>query len=102
MMEMIQLSGYTASATAFYPATAITAMNANVYLKLYPGVINVGSGNALTTVDTPAEAVAIGRVSGDTFSGRVITSNVALLLTASADQNIDKGTISVYFEYLKF
>ena len=94
--------GYTASAAAFYPATSIAGMNASVYLKLNPGVINIGAGQALTTVDTPAEAVALGRVSGDTFSGKVTTANVALLFTASADQNINAGTISVFLEYLKF
>ena len=94
--------GYTAAATAFYPATSIAGMNASVYLKLIPGVINIGSDQAIATVDTPAEVVALGRVSGDTHSGLVTSANVALLLTAGAGENINAGTISVFLEYLKF
>ena len=86
---------------SLYPATAITAMNANAYLKLIPGVINIGSGQALTTVDTPAEAVAVGRVSGNTFGGTVVTTTKKIVLSASNDQNIDKGTMTIWLEYLK-
>jgi len=94
--------GYTGAATAFYPATSIAGMDAGVYLKLIPGVINIGSGELIATVDTPAEIVGIARVSADTHSGEVLTDNKALLFTASNDQNINAGTISVFLTYLKF
>jgi hypothetical protein len=94
--------GYTGAATAFYPATSIAGMDAGVYLKLIPGVINIGSNELIATVDTPAEIVGIARVSADTHSGKVLTDNKALLFTASNDQNINAGTISVFLTYLKF
>jgi len=95
--------GVTGSATALYPATSIAGLNAGVYLKLIPGVLNIGNGEIIATVDTPAEVVALARVSGDTHSGVVnATSNVALLLTAGAGEDIDKGTMTVFLEYLKF
>lgn len=94
--------GYTSAAAALYPATAITAMNAGAYLKLIPGVINIVAAQALTTVDTPAEAVAIARASADTFSGLVQAANKNVLLSASADQNINQGTMTIFIEYLLF
>src|SRR5512133_2144449 len=45
--------GYTGAATAFYPATAISALTNDITLKLIPGVINIGAAEALTTIDTP-------------------------------------------------
>lgn len=94
--------GYTGAATAFYPATSIAGMDANVYLRLIPGVINIVDSAIIGTIDTPAEIVAIGRASADTYSGKVLTDNKALLFTASNDQNINAGTISVFLTYLKF
>lgn len=93
--------GLAASAAALYPATAITGMNANVYLKLIPGVLNIGAAAVITTVDTPAEVVALGRVSADTHSGTVLTTTSAITMTASNDQNINAGTMSLYIEYFK-
>lgn len=94
--------GYNGAATAFYPATSIASMNLGVYLKLIPGVINVVAAEAITTVDTPAEAVALARASGDTFSGIALTAEKHIILSASNDQNIDAGTMSIFIEYLKF
>lgn len=94
--------GYTSSATALYPATSIASMNANVYLKLIPGVLNIVAAEAITTVDTPAEIVAVGRASGDTHSGIALTANKSVILSASADQNINQGTLTIWIEYLKF
>jgi hypothetical protein len=94
--------GYTAAATAFYPATSIAGLNLGVYLKLIPGVINIGDSQAITSVDTPAEAVAVARVSGDTFSGLPLSAEKHIILSASADQNINEGTMSIFLEYLKF
>lgn len=93
--------GIASTADALYPATSIAGMNANTYLKLIPGVINIKSGEAITTVDTPAEIVALGRNSGATHGGQVITSNSAITLSASNDQNINAGTMSIYLEYFK-
>jgi hypothetical protein len=94
--------GYDSNTDASpYPATAITNMNANTYLKLIPGVINIAASQAITTVDTPAEAVALGRVSGATFGGTVVTTTKKIVLSASNDQNIDKGTMTIWLEYLK-
>jgi len=94
--------GYTGQATAFYPATSIANMNASAYLKLIPGVLNIGSGEVITTVDTPAEVVAIGRVSANTHSGIVLTSETELILSASNDQNINQGKMHIFVEYYKF
>ena len=94
--------GYTSAATAFYPATSIAGMNLGVYLKLIPGVLNIGDSQAITTVDTPAEVVAIARVSGDTHSGIALSAEKHIILTAGADQDIDDGTMSIFLEYLKF
>jgi hypothetical protein len=94
--------GYNGAATAFYPATAITAMNLGVYLKLIPGVINIVAAEAIATIDTPAEAVAIARASGDTFSGIALSAEKHIILTDSAGQDIDEGTMSIFIEYLKF
>lgn len=94
--------GYTAAATAFYAATSIAGMNLGTYLKLIPGVLNIGDSQAITSVDTPAEVVAIARVSGDTHSGIALSAEKHIILSASADQNIDEGTMSIFLEYLKF
>lgn len=94
--------GYTGAAAALYAATAITNMNAGVYLKLLPGVINIVAAQAITTVDTPEEAVSIARASADTFTGKVLTTTKDIILTASNDQNINDGTMSIFIEYLKF
>jgi len=94
--------GYTGQAAAFYPATSIDNMNAGTYLKLIPGVINVGSGQAITSVDTPAEVVAIARVSADTHSGIVLTDVKELIIAASNDQNISEGKLHIFVKYYKF
>lgn len=93
--------GLAATAAALYPATSIANMNANTYLKLIPGVLNIGTGEVITTVDTPAEIVALGRVSANTHGGVVLTATSAVTLSASNDQNIDSGTMSIYIEYFK-
>ena len=93
--------GLASSATALYPATSIAGMNANVYLKLIPGVIDIKSGEAITTVDTPAEVVALDRNSGATHGGTIITANSAITMTASNDKDINAGTMSLYIEYFK-
>jgi hypothetical protein len=94
--------GYTGAATGFFPATSIAGLNSGVYLKLIPGVLNIGSGQAITTVDTPAEVVAVARVSGDTHSGIVSAHEHHIILTASNDQNINEGTMSIFLEYLQY
>ena len=92
--------GYTGVVAGFYPATAISSLTAGSVLKLIPGVINVGSGEAITTVDTPAEAVAIGRVSGDTFSLIALTDSKRVLVSINNDQNLTVGKINVFIEYV--
>ena len=94
--------GYTSSAAAFYPATSIANMNAGTYLRLIPGVLNIVVNEAITTVDTPAEIVALGRASADTHSGVVLTSEVELLIAAGNDQNIDKGKLHIFVKYYNF
>jgi hypothetical protein len=94
--------GYTGQAAAFYPATAVAGMDAGVYLKLIPGVINIISGQAITTVDTPAEIVAIARNSGATHGGIVHSAETHIILTAGAGQDINSGTASIFLEYLKY
>jgi hypothetical protein len=93
--------GLGTTKTALYPATSIASMDDNVYLKLIPGVLNIKAGEALTTVDTPAEIVALGRNSGETHGGKVLTTNTAITLTAGNDKNINAGTMSIYLEYFK-
>jgi hypothetical protein len=94
--------GYTSVTAGFYPAIAVSGLNAGVYLKLLPGVINIGDSLAITTVDTPAETVALGRVSGDTFGGVVSAHEHHVILTASNDHDIDAGIISIFLEYLLY
>jgi len=96
--------GWDANADAsLYPATSIAGMDAGVYLKLIPGVLNIALNQAITTVDTPAEIVAVGRASAATHGGTVITTtSKALYLSASNDQNINKGTMTIWLEYFKF
>ena len=94
--------GYTGTAAGFYPATSIASMNLGTYLKLIPGVLNIVNGQAITTVDIPAEIVAIARASADTHSGIVNATETHVILTASADQDIDEGTMSIFIEYLKY
>jgi hypothetical protein len=88
--------GYTSAAAAFYPATSIASMNAGTYLKLIPGVINVGAAEALTPVDTPLKVVALGRVSGNTHSGIVLTTEVELIIAARNDQDIDQCKMHIF------
>lgn len=94
--------GYTSAATALYPATSIAGMNAGAYLKLVPGVINIVASAAITTVDTPAEVIALSRNSGDTHGGIVLTATKDVILSASNDQNINDGTMTIFIEYYKF
>jgi hypothetical protein len=94
--------GYTSAATALYPATSIASMDAGVYLKLIPGVLNIKAAEAITTIDTPAEIVGIARNSGDTHGGVVLTTTKDVILSASNDQNINTGTMTIFLEYLKF
>lgn len=94
--------GYTDAAAGFYPATAVSGLTAGVYLKLIPGVLNIGNGQALITVDTPAEAVALARVSGDTNSGLYLQTAQQVTLTSSNDHIINAGTMTIWVEYLKF
>jgi len=94
--------GYTGVAAGFYPATALTGMDAGVYLKLIPGVLNIVAAAVITTVDTPEEIVAVGRASGNTHSGIALTATKDVILTAGAGQNINAGTMSIFIEYLKF
>ncbi len=92
--------GYTSAVAAFYPATACSALTDNVVLKLIPGVINIGAAEAITTVDTPAEIVAVARVSGDTHSLINFTAGVAVLLSISNHKDLATGRIDVYIEYV--
>lgn len=94
--------GYTGVAAGFYPATAITSMDANVYLKLIPGVLEIKAGEAITTVDTAVEVVALARNTGLTHNGIALTATKNIILTASNDQNINAGTMSIFLEYFKF
>lgn len=94
--------GYTDAAAGFYPATALTSLLTTKYLKLIPGVLNVGTGEVITTVDTPAEVVGIARVSADTYSGLVLTTAQRVTMTSSNDHVINAGTMSVWVEYLEF
>jgi hypothetical protein len=94
--------GYTDVTAGFYPATAISGLDAGVYLKLIPGVLNIGTAEAITTVDTPAEVVALARVSGNTHSGITSAHEHHVILTASNDHNIDAGIITIFLEYLLF
>lgn len=95
--------GVTSAATALYAATSIAGMNANTIWKLEPGVLNIGSGQAITTVDTPAEVVAKGRtITGLEMTSLDMTDNKWVILTAGAGQNINAGTVSIFIEYLKY
>lgn len=94
--------GYTGVAAGFYPATAITSMDANVVLKLIPGVLEIKSGEAITTVDTAVEVVALARNAGATHNGIALTTTKNIILSASNDQNINSGTMSIFLEYFKF
>lgn len=91
--------GYTSATTAFSAATTATSLTGGTYLRLAPGVINIGSGQAITTVDTPAEAIAYGRVSSDTFGALALTANKEVLVTLSNDSNLTAGKITVFIEY---
>lgn len=93
--------GYTGAAAAFYPATAITNMNAGVVMKMIPGVLEIKAGEAITTVDTAVEIVALARHT-TTHNGIILTSTKDVILSASNDQNINDGTLSIFIEYLKF
>jgi len=94
--------GYTGVAAGFYPATSIAGMDAAVYLKLIPGVINIVAAELITTVDTPVEVVALARASANTHSGIALTATKDIILTAGAGVNINDGTMSIFIEYFKF
>jgi len=91
--------GYTGATTAFSAATTAANLAAGTYLRLTPGVINIGAGNAITTVDTPAEAVAYTRVSADTFGAITLTANKEVLVTLSNDNDLTAGKLTVFIEY---
>jgi len=92
--------GITGATGAFYAATTATTLADTVgMLKLLPGVLNIGDSQPITTVDTPAEIVAIGRVSGATYNTVKTTANVDVLVTLSNDNNLTAGKIHVYLEY---
>jgi hypothetical protein len=92
--------GYTGATAAFLPLTAVSGLTAGLAVKLIPGVMNVGSGQAITTVDTPAEAVAVTRVSGDTFSIIKLTASKRVLFSIENSQNLTAGKINIYLEYV--
>lgn len=92
--------GYTGAATAFYAATAVSALTNDVMLKLIPGVLNIGNGALITTVDTPAEIVALSRVAGDTYGFIYLTADKEVLTTVSNDHNVDEGEIDLFIEYV--
>lgn len=94
--------GYTGVAAGFYPATSIADMDAAVVLKLIPGVLEIKAGEAITTVDTAVEVVALARNSGATHNGIALTATKNVILSASNDQNINAGTMSIFLEYFKF
>jgi hypothetical protein len=94
--------GYTDAAAGLYPATVLTSLTASNYLKLIPGILNIGVGEVITTVDTPAEVVAIGRVSANTSSGIVLQTAQQVTLTVSADHTVNAGTMTIWVEYLEF
>ncbi len=95
-------AGVTGAVAAIYPATTATTLATatnNGVIKLLPGVLNVGAAEALTTVDTPAEIVAIGRVTGDTVA-KVYSATVTNVLVAlSNDNDLTAGKIDFYLEY---
>lgn len=94
--------GYTGVAAGFYPATSIAGMDAAVYLKLIPGVLEIKADEVITTIDTAVEIVALGRSSGNTHNGINLTATKDIILTASNDQNINQGTMSLFIEYFKY
>jgi hypothetical protein len=94
--------GYTDAAAGFYPATALTSLTAGVYLKLIPGVLDIKAAELITTVDTPAEIVALGRNTGLTHGGVVLQTAQQVTLTVGADHTVNAGTMTIWVEYLEF
>ncbi len=92
--------GYTGVAAGFFPATACGSFTNNLLLKLIPGVLNIGDSQVITTVDTPAEIVAVARVSGNTHSLINLTAYKAVLLTIGNDVALDAGSMDIYIEYV--
>lgn len=94
--------GYTGVAAGLYPVLAITTMDAGTYLRLIPGVLEIGAAAVITAVDTAIEIVPQTRNSGATHNGVVLTATKDVILTAGAGVNINQGTMSIFIEYLKF
>ena len=96
--------GYTDAAAGFYPATVLTSLTIGKYLKLIPGVLNIKAAEIITTVDTPAEVVAIARNNGDTHGGVVLQTaqQVTLTTTATNPHIVNAGTMTIWIEYLEF
>lgn len=90
--------GVTGSTTALYPATTATTLAGGSKLQLVPGVINIGAAQAITTVDTPAEIVAVGRTGFDA-STVVLDGNKEVLVTLSNDNDLTQGKITVFIAY---
>lgn len=90
--------GYTGAATAFMAATAISSLTAGKTIRLLPGVLTIGAGQAITTVDTAAEICAVSR-SGADFGAIKLTADKRVLLTIADDVALTAGKIHVYIEY---
>lgn len=90
--------GITGTTAGLYPATTATTLSGNSKLQLLPGVINIGAGAAITTIDTPAEVVAVGRTGFDATTV-VLDSNKEVLITLSNDNDLTQGKITVFVQY---
>jgi hypothetical protein len=90
--------GITGTTAGLYPATTATTLAGNSKLQLLPGVLNIGSGQAITTVDTPAEIVAVSRTGFDATTV-VLDSNKEVLITLSNDNNLTQGKITIFIQY---
>lgn len=90
--------GVTGTTALLYPATIATTLVGGAKLQLLPGVLNIGAAAAITTIDTPAEIVAVSRTGFDA-STTVLASDCEVLITLSNDNDLTQGKITILVEY---
>ena len=86
--------GYTGATTALWAATAISGLTAGTLICLLPGAFEIGAGQAITTVDTPAELAP--KIASEWL---LLSGNKEVLLTIGNDVALTAGKINLWIEY---